>query len=254
MPVSFPKGTPPETQTAKRKAILHRWQRFVLRVRGFFHMKEEATFLSGLFMLYRDCGVRLGVPLVGEGTGGVHTSTSRPRTRTSAASSMSGSAPPSPSVRTLMKDIKHKGYEETPAKCVHEEGKETHCKWGTFLECMTCGQRWRLMNECCHQWLEIGARPFPGAEAPSATPYKLEHEKLHQRGGNPRPAGAAAHPRPAGSPVHYGLSPRPSPPASAASAAPARARASTETSTRRRHVIDEDLEMEWDVTSINLSD
>ena len=142
------------------------------------------------------------------------------------------------------------GYPETTAKCVHNEGRETNSRYGKFLECLLCGQRWRQMEECCGDWIEVGVRPFPGPEAPSATPFKNAHETQHLA--TKARAGGRVPPPPAELPERYSLSPRPSPAASASRTCPKAP--TTRGPTRRREVIDEDLEMEWDVTSINLSD
>ena len=48
-------------------------------------------------------------------------------------------------------------------------------RYGIYLECQCCGQRWRWMRECCHMWLPVGVRIYLQAHPPPAAPFKARH-------------------------------------------------------------------------------
>ena len=92
--------------------------------------------------------------------------------------------PPSPadqqfSAAAAMAAVLQRRFPLAPHACqTHPASKSTVSSYGSFVECLYCGQRWRLMQECCGKWLPVGARPFPGSDrAPSATPYRAAHAR-----------------------------------------------------------------------------
>ena len=53
--------------------------------------------------------------------------------------------------------------------------KPSSNQYGDFMECLTCGQRWRRMTQCCGLWIEIGRRSHAGAKPPTALPFCRAH-------------------------------------------------------------------------------